>query len=78
MLKQAALRGVGIACIPDICINSHLQSGELIQVFSDYHIAAKNDVYVVYPSKKYLPQKSRLFLEFIKDKARENMKASYP
>lgn len=66
MLRQAAVDGLGIACLPKISIKNNIASGELIHLFKDVVGSPRIEVYAVYPSKTHLPQKLRLFLDYLK------------
>jgi len=66
ILRQAALDGLGITCLPKVSIQNNINSGELIHLFPDFIGLPKLDIYVVYPSKLHLSQKMKLFLEHLK------------
>ena len=68
VIRQAAVDGLGIACLPEISIRNQTHSGRLTALLSDYEIAHARDIYTVYPSKKYLSHKTRIFLDFVKNK----------
>lgn len=69
VLRQAAIRGLGIACLPQISIEKQLLSGELVHILNDFCGSTGRDVYAVYPSKGYLSKAMQVFLSFIKSKA---------
>lgn len=69
ILRQAAIDGLGIACLPMISIKEQIQSGELVHIFKEFIGYPKKDIYVVYPSKKHLSEKMRVFLEYVKQRA---------
>ncbi|MEJ2694151.1 MAG: substrate binding domain-containing protein, partial [Candidatus Thiodiazotropha sp.] len=68
VIRQAAVDGLGIACLPEISIRNQTRSGRLTALLSHYEIAHARDIYAVYPSKKYLSHKTRIFLDFVKTK----------
>ena len=63
-LKQAAIAGVGIAYLPDFEMEDALLSGELVRILPDY-IAPSVTVYAVYPSRQFLPEKTRAVVDFL-------------
>jgi len=74
--KQCALDHMGITILSKWSAWEELRSGKLIQLFSDYDTAMAdfdNAVWLVYPSRKYLPLKVRVFIDFMKDKFREGL-----
>lgn len=64
-LRVAAESGAGIIMLPMMIAEQSLQSGKLVQVLSRYTTPVI-DYYILYPSVKGLPQKTRLFIDFVK------------
>ena len=71
VIRQGAIKGLGIAYLPDFCVKAQLKSGELIAVLSDYQYPIKRDIYAVYPSKKHLSHNTRLFIDYMRERAAE-------
>lgn len=63
-LKEAALSGMGITYLPNFVVKKELASGELKPLLEKYQLPALN-MYVIYPSKQYLSQKTKAFIEFL-------------
>ncbi|MHB0776384.1 LysR family transcriptional regulator [Halomonas sp. WWR20] len=63
-LLDAALKGLGLAQLPDYYVEEHLASGRLISVLDNY-LYAGTAVWVVYPRHRHLSPKIRLFVEFL-------------
>ncbi|KQQ60188.1 LysR family transcriptional regulator [Pseudomonas sp. Leaf127] len=61
-LHQSAVAGLGIATLPSYVVNDDLRSGKLVQVLAEYAEAAE-PVRVIYPSKRHLSPKIRLFID---------------
>jgi DNA-binding transcriptional LysR family regulator len=61
---RAALSGIGIAFIPDFIARKPIESGELVTLFNDY-IATDRGIYAVYPHRRYLPAKVRIFVDYL-------------
>jgi DNA-binding transcriptional LysR family regulator len=64
LLKQAALAGLGIVLLPDFELSDALEKGELVRILLDYS-AQTVSVYAVYPSRQFLPEKTRTLVEFL-------------
>ena len=70
-LRQCAIDGAGLALLSDWLIGSSLDDGKLVNVFPDHQITATNFetiVWIVYPSRTYIPEKVRAFTSFLKGK----------
>ena len=70
-IAQALLDGIGIAQMPTFIVAPYLQSGELVPILNSYALP-KHAVYAMYPERKHLPQKVRVFIEFLTEKWGEN------
>ncbi|VAW62946.1 Transcriptional regulator, LysR family [hydrothermal vent metagenome] len=67
-IKQCTLAGMGLSLLPDWLIQPELEKGQLIKLFSDYEVTATDysgAVWLLYPSREYLPSKVRLFNDFL-------------
>ena len=68
-IKTCTLAGMGVSLLPDWLVNQDINSGRLVRLFSEYEVTAtdfKSSVWLVYPSREYLPLKVRVFNEYIK------------
>ncbi|ASK27392.1 LysR family transcriptional regulator [Neisseria chenwenguii] len=70
MLLQACLDGLGITHLPDWLVARHLQSGRLVEIFADWHIApsdtAESDgIYLVYTPNNRQMMKINVLAEFL-------------
>lgn len=75
-LKQSALAHMGITMISRWSIWEELQNGKLVELFKGYDTAMvdfDNAVWLAYPSRKYLPLKVRVFIDFMKNKFRDGV-----
>ncbi len=65
--KDLINRGCGIGRLPNYFIQKELESGELIEILS--HIEKPNSyVYLLYPDGAGIPQKTRIFIDFLKSR----------
>lgn len=70
-LRRAALDGHGILRMPKIFVRGALERGELVQLWPD-DACPPVTLAVVYPSRRELPRKVRVFVEFVADITRED------
>jgi len=68
---DAVMQGMGVAALLDISIQSQLDSGQLINLFPEQDLP-QQDVFFLYHNRDYMPEKMRLFKEFIKQEYSEN------
>lgn len=64
MAKLAALEGVGLIRQPRFLVGDDLRAGRLVEVLADYH-AVELGIYAVYPSRKHLSAKVRVFVDYL-------------
>lgn len=62
-LRQALLKGFGVARLPTFIAGEDIKAGRLVNLFPDYHMPHK-DIYALYIARQYLPKKVRVFLDF--------------
>jgi DNA-binding transcriptional LysR family regulator len=63
-IKSMALAGGGIGFIPRFIVDDVLQSGELVQVLSDYQ-TLEFGLFALYPHRRYLAKKVRCLIDFL-------------
>lgn len=63
ILRQAALKGLGIARIPENVVIQDIKEGRL-QLLLDEQMSGENGLYVLYPPNRYLAAKVRAFVDF--------------
>ncbi|MBW8299918.1 MAG: LysR family transcriptional regulator [Hydrogenophaga sp.] len=61
---RAARAGLGVAMIPDFIARPYIETGELVPLFDDY-LPKDRGIYAVYPHRRYLPAKVRVFVDFL-------------
>lgn len=68
-VKTAALSGIGPALLQKQLVHAELESGRLINVFPDHLVSAEafdTAAWILYPSRAYLPRKTRAMIDFLK------------
>jgi DNA-binding transcriptional LysR family regulator len=59
-----AMRGLGIACVPDFSVRDALRDGLLCTVLDD-DIARETELSVVWPAARSVPPRLRVFIDFV-------------
>jgi DNA-binding transcriptional LysR family regulator len=65
VLRVWALAGLGIALKSTWDVYRHLQDGSLVELFPGYSFHSDVAIYAVYPHRRHLPAKTRVFIEFL-------------
>jgi len=65
VLRQWALAGLGIALKSTWDVYRQLEEGSLVVVLPDYVFHSDVAIYAVYPHRRFLPAKTRVFIEFL-------------
>jgi DNA-binding transcriptional LysR family regulator len=66
-LRQCFLEGIGLGSAPAWLVQDLVDAGELIHLLPKWEMAAQ-PVHLVYPSRRYLPLRTRTFLQFMTEK----------
>lgn len=65
-LVDAALKGIGIVQLPEYYVTKHINEGELVVLLDDQQ-RGQEGIWALYPQNKYLANKVRLLIDFLKD-----------
>jgi DNA-binding transcriptional LysR family regulator len=68
-LLRAALDGAGITSVSMDIVATYLTRGELVRVLSPW-ITGHLTLYAALPSRKFIPQRTRVFLDFLVEQTR--------
>jgi DNA-binding transcriptional LysR family regulator len=63
-LMEAALKGLGLICLPTFIVGRNLQAGRLVSVLNDY-VAQGAGIHAVYPNARHLSPKVRALIDFL-------------
>ena len=66
-LRESLIAGIGITLTPTFIVGPDLHKGTLKSVMTDW-LAAPQSLYVVYPQARHIPQKVRVFIDFLSEK----------
>lgn len=67
VLRDAAVRGLGITLLPRFIVEQELQQGKLQTILPDYP-APELHIYVMYPVNRHLSTKIRLLVDFLQER----------
>lgn len=70
VVRQAALAGYGIALLGDPLTLPEIRAGRLYRLLPDY-TARRRQVFVVYPSRRHLAQRTRVVIDFLVQEFRQ-------
>jgi DNA-binding transcriptional LysR family regulator len=65
VVSEVVRSGLGIALRSTWDVGDDLRSGRLVKVLPRYHASSKVAIYAVYPTRRFLPQKVRLFIDWL-------------
>ncbi len=63
-LVDAALKGIGIVQLPSYYVDQYIQSGQLVEVLTQYKIKPET-IWAVYPNNRHLSAKIRQLVDFL-------------
>lgn len=64
VVRSACSEGLGITLMPDVMLREYIEDGSLVRVLQDWS-ANPRDIYMLYNHKDHLPEKVRLFIDFV-------------
>lgn len=73
VIVRLAEQHQGLVYLPEIVLKNHLDSGRLVEVLAEWQ-ATMRPIYLVYPKRDHLPNKSRAFIDFVVNAAVANAK----
>jgi len=65
---EAAINGMGILTIDKLMLGDAVERGLLVPILANYRLPAGLPVYALYPQRKNLSNKTRIFVDFLLDK----------
>ncbi len=67
VVRSAVIAGLGIALRSTWDVADELRDGRLVVVLPQWRASSHVGLYAVYPSRRYLPAKVRLFVDYLSD-----------
>lgn len=61
---ECAIGGAGVALVPHFAAKPHVAAGNLVRVLPEWS-APDRPIYAIYPSRRHVPAKLRLFLDWV-------------
>ena len=65
VVREALLAGVGVALRSTWDVGPELKSGALLRVLPEYSVGKRVAVHAVYPSRRHMEQKVRVFVDYL-------------
>ncbi|OCG20949.1 hypothetical protein A9G11_09655 [Gilliamella sp. wkB108] len=72
LIIDAAKAGMGICFVPSQFVKNCLSRGELVQILPDW-IGNSRPIYLIFKDRNYLPNRVRVFKEYIENYVNENI-----
>ena len=69
--RRAAVAGLGLTMAPEFSVEKELRSGELVSLMED-RIPDGGGIFAVYPHRRHVPGKVRVFVDFLSGWFKEN------
>jgi DNA-binding transcriptional LysR family regulator len=73
VVKEAALKGLGIARLAHFLVYPEIDKKLLVPVLTKFQSNDQRAIYIVYPNREYMPLKNRVFIDELKKYVSENM-----
>ena len=67
MLAQAVESDMGISILSLWLIHKQVKEGKIVTLLDNYELSNQPDIYLVYPEKNLIANKTRVFIDFIVD-----------
>lgn len=67
LVRQATLGGLGIGFLPPMLVHEDLATGRLVRLLPDWKTVSL-PIYAVYPSRRHLARKVRVFVDLLADR----------
>jgi DNA-binding transcriptional LysR family regulator len=66
VLRELAIAGVGVMPAPSLLVHAAVQEGRLERLLPEWTLLAHPKLWAVYPHRRFLPAKVRLFIEALR------------
>ena len=75
-LREAALKGLGIALLPDFSAQAELQSGKLVKVLPNWRSAGAfgNHLFAIRPYSPYVPLSVKVFVDYLRQQLKDGFR----
>lgn len=75
-LREAALKGLGIALLPDFSAQAELQSGTLVKVLPNWRSAGAfgNHLFAIRPYSPYVPLSVKVFVDYLRQQLKDGFR----
>ena len=66
LMLKSTIEGIGYCRLPEVFCKDKIKTGELLTLLPNFKLFPERSVYAVYPDRRYLPIKVKLFIDAIK------------
>lgn len=73
-MRQLTLDGLGISRLGIFHIAKDIENGRLVEILPDYNAGDIEEINVVYSSRRHMPARSRVFIDYLIEKLRSRLK----
>ena len=67
MLANAVESDMGISILSLWLIHEQVKKGKIVTLLDDYELSNQPEIYLIYPEKNLLANKTRVFIDFMID-----------
>lgn len=64
VLREFAMRGLGVAIEPSFIVDKQINDGSLVSILEDWRLEEYN-MYAIYLTRRFLPAKVRVFIDYL-------------
>jgi len=72
LLLKSTLKGIGLCRLPAVFCRDKIKTGELLTLLPDYTMVPVRGIYAIYPDRRYLPMKVKLFIDAINNQLKSS------
>ncbi|KTR05760.1 LysR family transcriptional regulator [Aureimonas ureilytica] len=76
-VRAATLAGLGVALIPEFVVRQDIADGRLVSILDDF-VPRDAGIYAVFPHRRHLPARTRVFVDFLATWFRKNCPGREP
>lgn len=75
-VRTMTLAGHGVSLLPDFLVQQDIEQGKLVPLFLEWQTRS-HCIYAIYPSRRFMPAKLRLFLDFVTEAMQKRSREFY-
>lgn len=75
LIREALRTGAGVSILPSLYCEADLRAGRLQRMCHEVRIEPGSELFVMYPSRRFVNTKSQLFIQFLRDTVEHHLGA---